>query len=82
MFKRLLNSLAIFPIQVYQVVIRPIFPPSCRHIPSCSEYSKQAIQIHGVVKGVQLGAKRICSCHPRGSHGYDPVPKKESQHVT
>ena len=51
----------------------------CKHIPSCSEYTKEAIERHGTLKGTILGIKRIIRCNPFGSFGYDPVPKKENK---
>lgn len=51
----------------------------CKHIPTCSEYMKQAIIIHGVSKGIWLGIKRLVKCNPWGTFGYDPVPKKENK---
>jgi hypothetical protein len=47
---------------------------SCRYTPTCSEYAIEAIQQHGVVKGLMLATKRIASCHPWHAGGYDPVP--------
>ena len=49
----------------------------CRFTPSCSEYTKQAIERFGVIKGIKLGVKRILKCHPKGIFGYDAVPEKE-----
>lgn len=49
----------------------------CRFIPTCSDYTKEAITRYGVMKGCKLGIKRLCKCHPFGSSGYDPVPNKE-----
>ncbi len=49
----------------------------CRHIPSCSNYAKEAITTHGLKKGLYLSIKRILRCNPFGTYGYDPVPKKE-----
>lgn len=49
----------------------------CRFTPTCSEYMKEALEVHGVFKGLFLGIKRILRCHPGGKYGYDPVPKKE-----
>ena len=60
-------------IKAYQLVVSPLFPPSCRHVPCCSEYAKEAIRNFGVRKGVWLALKRILSCHPWGSAGYDPL---------
>ena len=52
-------------------------PARCRFYPTCSEYAKEAITEHGVIKGGLLAIKRICKCHPLNEGGYDPVPKKE-----
>ena len=51
----------------------------CKHVPTCSEYTKQAIKEHGSLKGMKLGVKRILKCNPFGTYGYDPVPKKENK---
>ncbi|HTB31054.1 MAG TPA: membrane protein insertion efficiency factor YidD [Bacteroidia bacterium] len=62
-------------IRVYQKMISPWLPPSCRYTPSCSEYSIQALRKYGAFKGSWLSAKRILSCNPFShKHGYDPVP--------
>lgn len=58
----------------YQRLISPVFPPSCRFSPSCSQYSHEAISRHGVVKGLWLTVKRIGRCNPWNPGGYDPVP--------
>ncbi len=68
--KRLLIGL----IRVYQYAISPLLGRSCRYVPSCSEYTAEAVGKYGVVKGGWLGAKRICRCHPWHPGGYDPVP--------
>ena len=49
-------------------------PSVCRFSPTCSEYTKQAIEKYGVIKGIWLGIKRISKCHPGNPGGYDPVP--------
>ena len=61
-------------IKVYKVTLSPFLGNSCRYQPSCSQYGIEAIQKHGAVKGGWLTTKRVCSCHPWGGHGYDPVP--------
>lgn len=61
-------------IRVYKVTLSPFIGNSCRYQPSCSQYGIEAIQKHGAVKGSWLTAKRVCSCHPWGGHGFDPVP--------
>ena len=64
-------------IKFYQYVISPVTGPSCRHYPSCSEYSIESIKTHGVIRGLYLTLKRILKCRPGGTHGYDPVPKRK-----
>ncbi|MEQ8908198.1 MAG: membrane protein insertion efficiency factor YidD [Vicingaceae bacterium] len=73
----LLSKILVFFVRVYQVTISPLLGANCRYMPSCSEYSVEALKVHGPVKGLWLAIKRISSCHPWGGHGYDPVPKKE-----
>jgi len=71
---RWLRRLFVLPIRLYQRLISPLTPPSCRFEPSCSEYGAQAILVHGVGKGVLLGTWRILRCHPFCDGGHDPVP--------
>jgi putative membrane protein insertion efficiency factor len=71
MFKKLLTVL----IKAYRLFLSPLKPACCRFLPSCSEYTLEAVEKHGAVKGGWLGLKRICSCHPWGQSGYQPVPK-------
>ncbi|MGB5317336.1 MAG: membrane protein insertion efficiency factor YidD [Robiginitalea sp.] len=74
------NSISAFFISLirgYQKYISPLTPPSCRYLPTCSQYSIEALQKHGLRKGGWLAIKRIGSCHPWGGSGYDPVPGKE-----
>ena len=53
--------------------------PSCRYVPSCSEYAYEAIETHGVLRGGWYTTKRLCRCHPFGSHGYDPIPARDNK---
>ncbi|MEC8683888.1 MULTISPECIES: membrane protein insertion efficiency factor YidD [Leeuwenhoekiella] len=69
----------IFPIRLYQRFLSPLLPPSCRYEPTCSHYSVEAIQRHGIFKGSWLAIKRIASCNPWGGSGYDPVPPAKKQ---
>jgi putative membrane protein insertion efficiency factor len=62
-------------LRAYQLVLSPLFPPSCRYLPSCSDYAVEAIGRHAVMLGVGLAARRLARCHPWGSSGYDPVPE-------
>jgi|TARA_B110000240_G_scaffold63826_1_gene72730 putative membrane protein insertion efficiency factor len=63
-------------IKIYQNLISPLTPATCRFEPTCSHYSIEALKEHGVFKGTKLMVIRIFSCHPWGGSGYDPVPKK------
>ncbi|MFM7053506.1 MAG: membrane protein insertion efficiency factor YidD [Bacteroidota bacterium] len=72
--RRIMIGILIAPILFYRKFISPLLPPSCRYVPSCSEYGIQAITKHGPIKGGWLTAKRILSCNPWGGHGHDPVP--------
>ena len=58
----------------YKLFISPLLGRNCRYAPTCSEYTKRSIELHGWFKGGLLGIKRIARCHPWGGHGYDPVP--------
>ena len=66
-------------IRFYQVAISPWLGKNCRYQPTCSQYTLEALKVHGLYKGVFLGIKRILSCHPWGGSGYDPVPYKEEK---
>tara|TARA_B100001146_G_C15969834_1_gene343643 strand:- start:383 stop:646 length:264 start_codon:yes stop_codon:yes gene_type:complete len=72
--KSLAKKVLIFPIRLYQRFLSPLLPPACRYSPTCSQYSIEAIQRHGALKGSWLAIKRIASCNPWGGSGYDPVP--------
>ena len=58
----------------YQLVISPVLPPSCRFMPSCSQYALEAIMRHGAVRGTWLTVRRLVRCHPFHPGGFDPVP--------
>lgn len=74
-----LQYILIFPIKVYQWTLSPLIGPKCRHQPTCSNYAIEAIKIHGPIKGLWLGMKRLSKCHPWGTYGPDPVPPKEKK---
>ncbi|MBL7697205.1 MAG: membrane protein insertion efficiency factor YidD [Chitinophagaceae bacterium] len=61
-------------IKLYQWILSPVLPPSCRFTPSCSNYALEAFKKYGLFKGMWLTARRIARCHPWGGHGEDPVP--------
>ena len=74
MLKKGLKTVVILLIKIYQKAVSPWTPASCRYNPTCSSYSIDAFQKHGLWKGFILTIKRIGSCHPWGGSGYDPVP--------
>jgi len=76
LLKRILIIPLLLIVKIYQYVISPISPASCRYSPTCSNYMIGALKEWGLLKGLYLGVKRILSCHPWGGQGFDPVPKK------
>ena len=63
-------------IKIYKYLISPLIGPSCRYLPTCSEYSIEALKTYGLLKGLFLSFRRIMSCHPWGNSGFDPVKKQ------
>ncbi len=73
-FRHLLSAALIAPIRFYRRAVSPMTPPSCRFVPTCSQYAIDAIRKHGPLKGMYLAVRRVLRCHPWGGSGYDPVP--------
>jgi putative membrane protein insertion efficiency factor len=63
-------------IRTYQLLVSPLLPPSCRFLPTCSNYAIDAVHRHGPVRGLGLALRRLARCHPWGGSGYDPVPER------
>lgn len=61
-------------VRAYQLLISPLLRPSCRYLPTCSDYALEALQKHGFVKGGWLALKRLGRCRPGCPGGHDPVP--------
>ena len=80
------NKIIIYPfiffIKTYQIVISPFLGKNCRYLPTCSEYTIEALKEYGLIKGLFISLKRILSCHPikilGGGSGYDPIKKKKN----
>lgn len=73
----MMSALLIAAARLWQRGPSRVLPPSCRYLPTCSEYAIAAIERHGAARGALLAARRIARCHPWGGHGYDPVPAKD-----
>ena len=71
------SGLAVLMVMVYQRVISPWLPPSCRFQPTCSQYSVEAFRTHGFFRGLWLTVWRILRCQPFCRGGYDPVPPRK-----
>ena len=69
-----LKTAAKSPVYVYRYAVSPLIGPRCRHIPSCSQYALDAIDLNGAWAGSWLALGRIARCHPWGTSGYDPAP--------
>jgi len=69
-----MKHLLVLLITLYQKIVSPFFPPSCRFYPTCSQYARDALMKHGAVKGLYLAVRRLLKCHPFHAGGYDPVP--------
>ena len=76
----ILTHILIVLIKGYKLIISPYLSPSCRYLPTCSEYSIEALKTYGLLKGLLMSLKRILSCHPikflGGGEGFDPVNKE------
>ena len=76
----IISYILICLIKIYKFFISPLLSPSCRYLPTCSEYSIEALKEFGLAKGSFMSLKRILSCHPikflGGGDGFDPVKKQ------
>ena len=68
--------LALWLLRLYKRWISPAFPPSCRYVPTCSEYAMEAVERYGVMRGGAMAAWRVLRCHPFIKGGHDPVVKR------
>lgn len=71
---RFAKTIARAPIHAYRWTLKPLIGHECRHLPTCSEYGLEAIDMNGAWRGGWLTLARVCRCHPWGSSGFDPVP--------
>ena len=80
---KLINYFSILLIKIYKFLISPLFPASCRFLPTCSEYFIDSLKLNGIFRGSYLGLKRILRCHPikilGGGDGFDPATKLKKE---
>ena len=69
-----MNTLLVWILRAYQLLLSPMLGQNCRFYPSCSNYAIEAIRTHGSARGSLLAARRLCRCHPWNAGGNDPVP--------
>jgi len=69
-----MKPVLLLALRAYRYALRPLLGSNCRFYPSCSDYSREAIERHGAAKGSWLAARRMARCHPYHPGGYDPVP--------
>ena len=78
----MIKVIFIYIIKIYKLILSPILGPSCRYLPTCSNYFIDCLNEYGVMKGTLKGFRRILSCHPvkflGGGEGYDPVRKDKN----
>ncbi len=74
-----MKSLALRLLRLYKRWISPAFPPSCRYVPTCSEYAIEGVERYGVLRGGMMAAWRVLRCHPLVKGGYDPVVKNQNR---
>ncbi|MFH1865723.1 MAG: membrane protein insertion efficiency factor YidD [Candidatus Eisenbacteria bacterium] len=70
-----MTSVLVVLVRAYQRLVSPLFPASCRYVPSCSEYTAQALAQHGFMRGAWLSLRRLLRCNPWSHGGEDPVPE-------
>ena len=73
---RIATTILLALLRGYKWVLSPMFPPSCRYVPSCSEYAAEAVERHGTLRGAAMAIGRLLRCHPFARGGFDPVPSK------
>jgi putative membrane protein insertion efficiency factor len=73
-----MKQIAAFCLRLYKGVVSPFLPVACRYVPTCSEYTAEAVARHGLLRGSALGLWRIMRCNPFARGGYDPVPGEKA----
>ncbi|MDJ0656749.1 MAG: membrane protein insertion efficiency factor YidD [Xanthomonadales bacterium] len=74
-----MKTLLLGLLRAYKLIISPLLGPRCRFYPSCSDYAREAIEVHGAFRGGWLAIRRLARCHPFCEGGIDPVPPKSEE---
>ena len=80
--RQLPQRVVLLLLRAYKWALSPLLPPSCRYIPTCSEYAMEAVERYGAFRGGLMAAWRVLRCHPFVKGGYDPVVKRATNHQT
>jgi putative membrane protein insertion efficiency factor len=76
------RNVVVAMLRAYQWAVSPLFPPSCRYVPTCSEYAMEAVERYGAMRGSWMALRRVLRCHPFVRGGYDPVMRRrDARHV-
>ena len=75
-----MKRLVLMLLKGYGYLVSPLLGNNCRYFPSCSAYAREAVEVHGVGRGLWLGLKRVLRCHPFHEGGVDPVPEPKCRH--
>ena len=78
--KLVVNFLLVL-IKVYKIFVSPYLGQNCRYHPTCSSYAIEALETHGLIKGLYLSIKRVSKCHPLGGSGIDHVPEADKKNI-
>ena len=79
---QLAKSFVLGLLRAYKWTLSPMLPPSCRYVPTCSEYAMEAVERHGVMRGSWMALLRILRCHPFVKGGHDPVKGRNASSTT
>jgi uncharacterized protein len=72
-----MRTAVLYLLQIYKRWVSPAFPPSCRYVPTCSEYAMEAVERYGAVRGMAMAGWRLLRCHPLAQGGYDPLAREK-----